>query len=654
MLSSHWAFAVYMWNWVHLIRRVQSNDTTSAIQSKSSSIPWWLDKDPAQLPVEWLHPDDTPASAADAEQEACYTSWTSYIKYLREPGVVQTARMKPITTTSVLVWETLKSFGINTTYTDCDDIPRLKFIGTPTSTSASLVTVTVWSDDTDTKFWQRNDTDDSEPTCTRLNPSHCRNIFGAREVGGFFENKFPVILYPTSFYKVCPVEFSCIPVMDEVVLIYWPESIATRDVCAAGGRGSSKTHPWTTSRGSILKTDAITFRGQDLYLRSINGVNWNKVDGKSLQSDLFLALQPSIGKPSSPGPYLTSWVLRGDFTFTSPTVYLAHRAITRELRMRPLFENPTSAGWTKREVARPPGTIPLSASDIFTLRPINQTVDGLKYAKLVAKGLFTPSLSARSVEKKYEARTLDFGDLRDPVPASVYYDARILDCWGQQSHCGTITDDSYRPKLRIAPHIWKSVFGGFMCMDPMLVDPPISLYPLPEDELEPFSIRSGKLGQTAATPTPVPGSSQSTGEGSATRNEARPGDHRSLPYPAETRTPESNLGLQNGQQDNYGISSSGLRGGTQQLPSGSSPGDWQWILLSEILRPLGWRYLEQSWPNREGIDESTAFVDQYGQGGRGNRPKQGWKTYTGGYSRLQISFNHVFTILFTLAWSLGS
>jgi hypothetical protein len=74
--------------------------------------------------------------------------------------------------------------------------------------------------------------------------------------------------------------------------------------------------------------------------------------------------------------------------------------------------------------------------------------------------------------------------LNNPVPASVYF-AERLDCWGKQSHCATITDDSYHPKLSIRYSSWKSNFPrGFSCRTLVLFDPPIDLSSLPGEVLE--------------------------------------------------------------------------------------------------------------------------------------------------------------------------
>lgn len=99
----------------------------------------------------------------------------------------------------------------------------------------------------------------------------------------------------------------------------------------------------------------------------------------------------------------------------------------------------------------------------------------------MAKGKFQPDPTKGFVnnrgERELETVPFDFGHLQSPVPASVYYDARSEDCWGiKQTHCGTITDDMYRPQLMIKNKVWASIAPKwYACQRPELVDPPIVL-----------------------------------------------------------------------------------------------------------------------------------------------------------------------------------
>jgi hypothetical protein len=87
----------------------------------------------------------------------------------------------------------------------------------------------------------------------------------------------------------------------------------------------------------------------------------------------------------------------------------------------------------------------------------------------VASGL----VSADAMVRKYKKVPLNFGDLSNPVPASAYFDARD-DCWGKQSHCGTITDDSYRPNIYLDVEAWRSLMANDIdhCFIDGLYDPP--------------------------------------------------------------------------------------------------------------------------------------------------------------------------------------
>ena len=111
---------------------------------------------------------------------------------------------------------------------------------------------------------------------------------------------------------------------------------------------------------------------------------------------------------------------------------------------------------------------------------------GVKYAQLVAQGQFAPaSLDVHNSKGRiysYETVPLNTADLIDPVPASVYYDARERDCWGRQSHCQTITDDTYRPPLVLDYGMWLAMAQEhFPCERVLMVsptDPPIALHPI--------------------------------------------------------------------------------------------------------------------------------------------------------------------------------
>jgi hypothetical protein len=148
---------------------------------------------------------------------------------------------------------------------------------------------------------------------------------------------------------------------------------------------------------------------------------------------------------------------------------------------------------------------------------------GLQTAQLVAKGQFRPTIDFY-VNGEFETKPFDFGHLVDPVPASIYYDAHDQDCWAEQTHCATITDNSYRPRIRLAKRIWQSILpNGLECEDPMVVDPPIALYPI--------SMGSEQLGLMVPTLTP---DSENGFKSHADQTSPTPAQSAHPSYPAET------------------------------------------------------------------------------------------------------------------------
>jgi hypothetical protein len=492
------------------------------------------------------YPDLLPPPPYNSKEDHCHSNLyviASSVNY----ALQNITRLGPlITTTSVLEFETIESFGLNTTYTGCDGIPRLRFLSTPTRSHTSTVNITVWRDDSQYDFLEEEwgvfmskHTTPYPGACDGiklpLNPYYCRKLDGAGEVGGYGLAYGNIELPGIAQY--CPERFWCRPTVREIVLIYWPDNVVSRDVCPFN-RSNMSTDTWEKSRGSIFTTNAITFQGQDLYLRKANGGNFMTSAWREADADLRDEMNARL---CAEGPsYIQSSVMMGNFSFTSPTIYLAHRPISRCLVLWPRV----STWFSQRELyatlpVRPEGVIPLNSTDVFSLRPIMQTMGELEYASLVAKGLYRPMLTRWALKKRYTTVPVNFNDLRDPVPANSYYDARLLECWGEQSHCGTLTDGSYRPKLRIATSVWKSIFNGYLCADPMLVDPPISLIPLRIGDQDVTSLPE-PIFTTAATINFESNSlySEIPQESRHTRR-PRPGGYRLPIIPIETGLPKN-------------------------------------------------------------------------------------------------------------------
>jgi hypothetical protein len=183
--------------------------------------------------------------------------------------------------------------------------------------------------------------------------------------------------------------------------------------------------------------------------------------------------------------------MTGNWTFVWPTVYIAHHSIVASVTWGIVgeMENYIYTQHTKSMISTllTAGVFAINSNDVYSMHPLpsNTKVTGMQFASLVAEGKYDPSLDEADIVST--TKLVDFGMLNNPVPASVYFADRF-DCWGKQSHCATITDDSYHPTLSIRYSAWKSNFPhGFSCRRPILVDPPIDLSSLPGEVLEEVS-----------------------------------------------------------------------------------------------------------------------------------------------------------------------
>jgi hypothetical protein len=179
---------------------------------------------------------------------------------------------------------------------------------------------------------------------------------------------------------------------------------------------------------------------------------------------------------------------------------------------------------------RPAGIMELKSEEVYTMIPARDraNLSGLAYAQSVANGTFSQENEwyeqwdvrvGRSLPHVYHQKQLplDFGDMEDPVPASLYYDAKAEECWGEQIHCRTITDGTYRPRLAFNEKFWASALPGWnSCSWPTVVDPPIALSPIKDSTT-----------QVPLMPTEMPGQQ--------TQN-AQPSVQFTRPWPPATAT----------------------------------------------------------------------------------------------------------------------
>jgi hypothetical protein len=239
----------------------------------------------------------------------------------------------------------------------------------------------------------------------------------------------------------------------------------------------------------VVSTDKITFLGSNIYLRGT-------VDQSGITSERIDFI------------YVSSSVMTGNFTFTSPTVYIAHPAIVPLLKTTALnpasFNSSTQPDYATMEG----GIVALKENEVFLLRPHRREItNGTNYALMVAQGKFSPMLF-HNEEIQFDIVPLDYENQENSIPADVYFDARYEDCWDQQSHCSTITDDNYYPDLVVPKRVWESYYSGpYDCPYFILPDPPVVLWPISimdQPSLLDFTATISSFGTKISEP-PKPG-----------------------------------------------------------------------------------------------------------------------------------------------------
>jgi hypothetical protein len=336
-------------------------------------------------------------------------------------------------------------------------------------------------------------------------------------------------------YLPCPLSQACeLKVGDEIVLLYWPPTVTSRDICALDGYGSAQTIKQPQNSEITVTMNAIAFRGKDLY----------HIPYRAGDHGFESTVEPEYFTGSNiinwmKRNYIGPSTLHGNWTFTSPSVYLAHHPITAWVTTQS-----TPPYTTSSTIIRGAGVIPLNPKDVFSLYPVLFSAEprGTDFAKLVAEGKFKAiPIPTWGSNRPIATAQFDFGDLQNPVPASIYFNARYRDCWGRQTHCGTITDDAYRPEISINNKVWSSIIPpNLRCRLPVLVDPPIALSRLePGNEPSPAGLPS--IPRTSSNP----GDDNRDG-GSAhaiTRSpQAQPGSRAILQFAHPTATPYDRSG----------------------------------------------------------------------------------------------------------------
>lgn len=232
----------------------------------------------------------------------------------------------------------------------------------------------------------------------------------------------------------------------DLVLIHWRTSSQDRGSSRCfntRARFVSTTTSYALSR--TFSTDAITFRGLELWLEGV------------------------IEEPGT-----TSSVLRTNFTFTYPTVYIAHHPIVSSYlsgrRNRP------------HRTIIPAGIVPVNATDIYT-SSLN-IPDATEWARRIGRG--ERIQGPRNLNPPGALKRLNFSDLQEPAPATAYYSHNRA-CWFGGAHCATLTHGNFRPTLYLHDRVFYSLLQWDVlghdwkpddCALPNVWDPDIELEPV--------------------------------------------------------------------------------------------------------------------------------------------------------------------------------
>lgn len=493
--------SIVFWMWI-LVDRTDSASVTSSCKSisKTSGRIYLNNKGTKSTsPTVTFSPSKVSVtspprinSLASEKGYGCYQSWLAFEKYANEWHYQMLLSKSRIVQVETTYYETTKTVREGTFYTECDNIPRFR---PSRNASVSLTTSTFSVEHTGYAADLRRIRPDKypeppkchipEPLCLKLLDNYYANE-------GKENNPHPWAIGGEGCADLAHVDnrYCFVDFNQEIVLLYWPPEVENRDICDDQNdlfaKWKTKTSPITGAPRSITTT-AISFRGQDLH--ELNHTLRMEGMRDFIQTTKLHRVGPSV--------------LYGNFTFISPTIYIAHHPITASIQPyspdrnldrlfiehaildmdNPEFEE-VKNGLQRTQIA-PAGTFAVNVKDILTKRlPISASGASqmLDYVRSIAMGRYNDIPLAAQYTSIEPFLPIDLADLIEPVPASIYYNARE-DCFGKQSHCGVIEDDTYRPNLLLKFSAFRRLFPNHAnCLRPLMVDPPITL-----QALDPFS-----------------------------------------------------------------------------------------------------------------------------------------------------------------------
>lgn len=446
---------------------IHSNAYMQSVRGRTIQLNGTNQHAPPIYPSDNLKESQGSARLLDLKSAAtCYSEWNSYESCTTPPDwrlcypskTLSWSDYEPFTGTSVL--ETRHKVGPGSTYKHCDGFPRFrldpKAIVSTLTSSISLVhrgwTLGSWASECTSTY-----TASPEPDCS-VPKAYCDDLWKSykQELSTFSETE-PFQTAPNMPKGQCEGPMECVlNLQDDVVLLYWPAELASSSSCDSK---SNNNHITSDSKQDgppkIATITEIRLPGKDLYRKF-----W------VIRNSSF----PFTERTVNPTTLTGSWVV------TSPYILLAHRAISSttiigQEEMSGTRTSPISA------TIRPAGVITLQPQDVYSRRPLMFEGGGLGLARSIANGIWRPGPGQLVAENgiPHTTEPFNFNNLQNPVPASVYYDA-MSHCWGGQSYCATITDDSYHPNILIARHVWRSLLpDAYACGLPRLVDPAVSM-----------------------------------------------------------------------------------------------------------------------------------------------------------------------------------
>jgi len=171
--------------------------------------------------------------ATPNNDSTCLNSWRSYLTAYGWNGSLHASNLTDISKEVVTkVFRTIQSQVPGVVYTECDGIPRFR----PTGTNVLSITpmaVTV----TQTQSYQKDTSRSIEPPpCGLLGQKACDGLYSTylAEQFDYTNASKSIMLSPD---EACSAADSCAFMTDsQVVLIFWPPKIRSRDICALQGK----------------------------------------------------------------------------------------------------------------------------------------------------------------------------------------------------------------------------------------------------------------------------------------------------------------------------------------------------------------------------------------------------------------------------------